>query len=340
MNKRNLIVIALFIVILIGGFLWWQSSQQERGGGYTGPVEKVAVSLKWLHQAQFAGLYVAKQKGFYQDAGLDVDIIEWDFVRRQEDDLASGAHQFAVLNPIEMIKAVDKGLGFRAVAVIYQDAAYALIASKESGITTPADFRGKVLGNKGGTDDGKIIFPALLKAYGVDESDVTYVDTGFDTHEVDDIIAKTVDVSDLYRTDQVYLFDEQGVEYNLILPERFGFEMNGDVIVTTQRLIDENPDLVKRFVQATIKGWQYAVSHPEEAVDITIPFVTNDTYKDRDLEKFILESSIPLIQPSGPGKIGNMQFVRWKTLYEAMQANGLLENEFDVNDVFTRKFLR
>ena len=320
--------------------MWWQFGPTERIGTPK-QLDQVSISLKWLHQAQFAGLYVAKEKGFYRDAGLDVTIEEWNFAGNQEQDLAQRTRDFAMLNPIEVLKAVDKGLDFRAVAIIYQDASWALAALKESGIQTPADFRGKILGLKGGTDDGKIIYPALLKTFGIDKSEVTIKLIGFETGpEVDDVVTGRADVINLYRTDQVYLFAKKGLEYNLILPERFGFEMNGDVLVTTQRLIDENPDLVGRFVQASLEGWRYAIAHPEEAVAVTMPYVTNDVYKDRELETFILEKSIPLIQPSGPDAIGNIQFVRWRTLYEAMRVNGLLESDFDVDQVFTRKFLR
>ena len=125
-NKRNIIFLAG--VLVVASFIGWFVYQQNQG--YSGPIEQATVSLKWLHQTQFAGFYVAKEKGFYLDNGLVVEIIEWDFIRRQEDDLASGVHEFAVLNPIEMLEAIDKGLDFRAVAVIYQHPAYALIASK------------------------------------------------------------------------------------------------------------------------------------------------------------------------------------------------------------------
>lgn len=339
MNKKKIIISAIVILIAAVSLILWKEGSKSGEVGKSS-LEKAVVSLKWLHQAQFAGLYVAKEKGFYADAGLDVKITEWDFTVSQEDELAQGVSDFAVLNPVELLEAIGKGLDFRAVAVIYRDAAYALIASKDSGIETPADFRGKILSNKGGTDDGKIVFPALLKAFDVGEDEVTYVDSSFDTHEADDIASGSADVSDLYRTDQVYVFQQRGMEYNLILPEKFGFEMYGDVLVTTQKLIDENPDFVKRFVQATIAGWEYAVTNPSEAVDLTMPYVTNEIYKDRDLEVFILGNSIPLIKPEGVERIGGMEFVRWQRLYESMQSVGLLENDFDVTQVFTRKFLR
>jgi ABC-type nitrate/sulfonate/bicarbonate transport system substrate-binding protein len=340
--SKKITIVALVLIAIVGAMsMWLQRNTGQESQPSQKSLDKVSVSLKWLGQAQFAGFYVAKEKGFYRDAGLDVTVREWDFAGNQEKDFAERKDDFAMLNPIEILKAVDKNLDFRALAVIYQDASWALLALKDSGITTPADFRGKILGIKGNTDDGKIIYPALIKTFGIDKSEVTIKPIGFETGpEIDDIVAKRADVINLYRTDQVYLFDKRGLKYNLILPENFGFTMNGDVLATTQRLIDENPDVVQRFVDATLKGWKYAVAYPDEAIDITLLYVTNETYKDRDLEKFILEKSIPLIQPSGPEKIGSMQFVRWQTLYEAMRSNGLLETEFDVSKVFTRKFLR
>ena len=333
MKKIAGITVGIIFLIMIGiGIFFIRNKKQS-------PTTSVTVSLKWLHQAQFAGLYAAKEKGFYQDRGLDVRFLEYNAAKNQIDMLVNRETEFAVVNPTELFKAVDAGMDIKAVAVIYETSPYALISLKERDIVSPADFAGKILGNKGGTPEAPVLYNTLLKDFNVDSAKITFFSPGFDTTVVDDLMTKKVDIIDMFRTDQQYLFDKQRVDYAILKPELFGFESYGDVLITTGALIAQNPDLVSLFVQATIAGWQWALDNQAEAVDMTMGYVTSTQYQDKEYQAFIISQSEKLIRSAKSKPIGDMNYLIWRKMYDYLQKSGLLKQDMDVRSIYTTEFL-
>lgn len=297
----------------------------------------ITVRLAWLHQAQFTGLYVAKEKGFYEEVGLDVELKEFDYASDQGEELTSGKVDFSVASAQELISFIDRGDALKAVAVIYQVAPYAFASLKDKNIITPADFKGKKLGLAGASQQSLVTYRALMNRYGVSEKDVTFKELGFDTPQ--DIKTDQADVVDLYRTDQTFYLDKLGVAYNLLLPEQFNFDVYGDVLIAKETMMRDNPDQVRKFVQATLKGWTYALENKEEALTIVDKYA-NEQYKDPEYERYILEQSMPLILPLGKQQVGSMQYLKWKKALEAMESGGVIKSQLKVEDIYTTKFLR
>ncbi len=299
--------------------------------------EPVTVRLAWLHQAQFAGMYVAHAEGLYKKAGLDVTFKEFEFETDNLTELANGGSQFAVASAKELMKAIDQGLPVKAVAVIYQVSPYAFAALSSSGIASPADFRGKKLGAEGGSQEAYVTYNALLKTAGLSPADAEIVNLNFD--EANDLKEQRADVVDLYRTDQPYRFEKAGLTTTLIYPERYGFEVYGDLLITTDTLIAQKPELVRRFVQATLAGWQRALDDQPHAVDVTMPY-TKDYYADRAYQEFILRNSEILIRPSRTQPIGGMQYLSWRKAYAQFREAGALEHDLDASTFYTTQFLK
>jgi NitT/TauT family transport system substrate-binding protein len=247
--------------------------------------------------------------------------------------------QFSVATPLEIITAIDRGDKVQSVAVIYQTAPLAFATLKSSNIDTPADFRGKVLGSKGGNNESKVKYRGLLTEYQIPENAVTIQDVDYTMDEADDLINKRADVVDLYRTDQPYLLKQKGVDVNLILPENFGISGYGDTLVTTTQQIEQNPERVKAFVQATLKGWEYALDNKEEALTIVDKY-KNPDYADAERLKYILEQSEPLIRPTGDRVVGDMNFRIWDQTVKQAQNSGLVSESFDSTKVYTNQFLQ
>ncbi len=333
--KTMFATILLLLVIL--GVSWYAWKLRQNSVAST-TLTKVTVRLAWLNQAQFAGMYVAKEKGFYHDAGLDVTLKEFEFDLDQSKEVAEEKVNFSVLSTVEMFKKISEGGDLKAVAAIYQNSPYAIASLKSKHIQTPADFAGKMLGLKGGNHQAKVTYNALLNEYGVDTKQVTEKELDYSIDESEDLLTGRADTVDLYRTDQTYLFDQKHMEYTLLFPEKFNFATYGDMLVTTGRMIREKPELVRAFVQATLKGWRYAIDHPEEAVRITMQ-VNNKDYNDVQRETYILQKSIPLIQPHGAEEVGTMQYIPFSKTYEAMRSAGLIATPFDVRDTYSVNFL-
>lgn len=337
-RKNMLLVIAAGVVVLLGagGAAWWYAMYSKP---YEQPktLEKVSVRLNWLNQAQFAGLDVALDKGFYRDEGLDVTIKEYADGVDNNQEVVSGKSTFAISTPLEVFASRDAGNKVKAVAAIYQTSPWAVLASAESGIKEPADFKGRTLGNVSNNFTAKVGYQALLAYAGLKADQATIKTVDFDT--VKDITEKTSDTVDLYRTQDTYLFEQAKVPYSLILPEQYGFAIYGDVLVASDDAVAKNPDQTARFVRASLKGWEYALAHPEEAI-ASVKKYQNEAFKDPAYEKHIFDATVPLVKPTGGQRIGNMEFIPWNRAYQGIKAAGLLKTDIDAASAYTTQFVK
>ena len=299
----------------------------------------VSITLKWVHQAQFAGLYSAEEKGYYKNKGLDVTIHELSSEITPIDSLLQKKTDFALLSVDEFLTTVDAGEDIVAVAAFYQVSPYAFASLKENNISDPSDYLGKTLGTKGAKPEQKLAYLILLESFGITESDVNFKVLGFETTEFNDLVNNNTDVIDLYRTDQLYFFEKNNVDYDIIYPERYGANINNDILVTRREVIEKNPKLVKKFVRASIQGWEYTIDNPEKAIEHTLKYVTNEAYLDLDYETYILENSIPLVKPTTTSQIGDLNEKQMSEAYDALKKNNFISTDFDVKDFYTKEFL-
>ena len=332
MLKKLLIV----LIILGAGYgLVRYSTFFEFSPSSTVP-QKVKVRLSWVHQAQFAGFYVAQEKGFYEKHGLDVELLDLDADKNQIEEMENGDVDFSIMEAHQLLGDTPELTGnLKAVAAIYQINPHALAARADSGITSPKDFTGKTIGFAGGDSEGNALFRIFVNEF-ADPDSVTYVNLGFDT--VTDVIEKRADVVDVYRVDQPYLLAQKGVPLNIIPLESYGFSTYGDLIVTNAATIQNDSEMVQKFVSASLAGWEYALENPQEAVEITMGYTTGD-YNDADYQQHILTESVPLIRGTA-STLGSMEFVSWSTLYESMRRAGVITEEFDVRGIYTTQFVR
>ena len=334
-TKKKLIWGSLIVIIVAGVFVYfWQAHFVIPAN-----VTEVTFSPKWVNQAQFAGIFVAKEKGFYRRVGLEVNIDEFESGDSVLEDITSGSSEFALLNANQFLKAVSEGEDLVAVAAFYQVSPYILASLKSDKVTTPSQFGGKALGVKGtNNQEAYTIYRLTLASAGVNENDVRFVDLPFGPSERDDLLEGRADVIGFYRT-RLYQFDKDGLLYNLIYPEQYGAALYNDVLVVRREYLDENPKQVRNFLKATVQGWQYAFANQEEAIILTLGYVTEDSYKDIEYEKFILSASQELMLPTRNTKIGEMDLSRWQRFYDNLVDRGLLERSFEIGDVVTTDYL-
>ena len=296
----------------------------------------INVGLKWLHSAQFAGMYVAKTQSLYEKEGLEVEFSEpTEESRSTIESLLAGKSDFVIVTPLELLDHIAKGDPVKAVAAIYQESPTVIASLPESGIVEPKDLKNKTLGTSRTENFSFSMYKFLVAKYKVPANSVDYKNIGFNV--LDDLLSKKVDAVSLYRT-KLYLpegYPEQS--FNIIKPEDHDIHMYNDIIVTTDKMIQEKPEQVQAFVSATIKGWEFALDYQEEALDMVIPY-TSDRQEDYEFEKYILSVSTPLIRPEGVKNIGDMKAGRWLEMYHLYKST-VLSPEFDVSKGYTIDFL-
>ena len=220
--------------------------------------EKVTLQLKWFHQFQFAGFYAAKEQGYYAEEGLDVDILERSTEKDLVKQVTSGEVDFAV-GDTGILSYYARGEPIVALAAIFQHNPLVFVSKQSSGIISPYEMQGKkIMFDSVGAGDAPL--RALLA-----ETNFTFIKHSFNT---DDLINDKVDVISAYLSNEPFYFKEKGVKINIINPQNYGIDFYGDLLFTSQQQVNSHPERVEKFRKATLKGWQYALDHPEQLIEL------------------------------------------------------------------------
>jgi len=294
------------------------------------PNEEVTVKLKWLHQAQFAGMYVAVEKGFYEEQNLTMNLLPFTFEEPTIDAVIQGQADFGVKSASEIILAREEGEPVKAIAVIFKYSPLCLYSLKESGISKPQDILGKTVGLKPGQIT--IAYQVMMNKLEIDRSQITETLVGY---SVEELINGTVDVATGFSINEPHQVIEAGYEVNIMLFEDYGVQVYDDVLFAAEDTIINNPDLVERFLRATLKGWQYAIENEEEAIDFVLKYAPESN---RGHEAYMLSQSVPLIH-TGSSQIGWMESERWAYTSNVLLEAGVIDGELDISDAYAMQFL-
>ncbi len=295
--------------------------------------DEVKLQLKWHHQAQFAGFYMAQEKGYYAAENIKVTFLEGGPNVDIAEKLISGRAGFGILAPEVILINRSRGVPFTSIATIFRRSPTVFVAKYDSGIIRPSDFTGKTVSVSSiGFSESETQFKAMMKKLGVDLSKVkvTLHDATYEN-----IYSNEADVSAAYSISGVIRMRKKGLKLNLIWPEDYGINFYSDTLVTTEKLISENPDLVKRFTRASLKGWQDSIGDYRQAVNVTLKYAGD---KDSDIQTAMMEAMLPLVH-TGEDHIGWMKPDVWNEMYETLLEQGLLEKPFDINKGYTIKFI-
>jgi NitT/TauT family transport system substrate-binding protein len=294
--------------------------------------ESVTLRLKWFHQAQFAGFYVAKEKDLYKSAGLNVDIQPGgpDFPAIQM--VTGGNEQFGVTGADQILIARSKGVPVVALAVIFRRNPFVLFSLAKSGIKAPADYVGKNIGVKIGGNE-ELIYRAVLAKAGVDKARLNEIPVKFD---ITPLLAGAVDVWPGYLINEVLAAKEKGFDVNVVSPPDYAIDLYADTLFTTEKMLKEKPDVVRKFVTATLKGWTNAMAAPEEAAQITVKYGTKLAY---DHELAMMKASLPLLQPDAQ-PVGWMDAANWSATQKLLVDAGFQKSPVEIGKAFTTEFLK
>jgi NitT/TauT family transport system substrate-binding protein len=230
----------------------------------TWAADNVSLRLPWLLNVQSAGYVMAKQKGFYDAAGLTVDILPGGPNLNSTALVASGANTFGTTDVGQIVLGAANGMELEMVGACFQRHAGGVIALASSGIKKPADLVGKKLAyNEGGP---WVLTKAMLAKAGVPLDKIELVVSP----STELLVNGSVDAKTGFAINEAVAVQLQGKETSVILPSDYGVSSYLEVIFTTPKLVKENPDLVRRFVEATKKGYDYAYQHQAETVDAVV----------------------------------------------------------------------
>ncbi|MBW3698332.1 EAL domain-containing protein [Vibrio sp. T187] len=278
----------------------------------------VHLQLRWHHQFQFAGYYAAIEKGFYKAEGLDVRVHNGSPSHQPVSEVLSGRAQYAEGNSEVLFQRLQ-GEPLVALAAIFQHSPSVLLTLEGSGIRTVHDLIGKnvMLANKSEDAD----FLTMLLNEGVEFSQLDIVPSSYDLNDL--IVGKT-DAFNSYMTNEPYLLDQLGVGYNVIDPLNYRVDFYSDIFFTTEEEIRHHPQRVESMLRATLKGWKYAMNHPEEIIELLK--TKYNVSKSREHLRFEAEQMRKLIIPDLI-QMGHMNPERWQHMADTFIKAGLIEDD-------------
>ena len=241
----------LFLLLLVSTFL------------YSSSLEKVSIQFNWKYQFEVAGFIAAKEKGFYENVGLDVELKEYN----PEVDIL-----FDVLNNKVTygISSSNIVLENKKIASIVLLATYLqkspLVFITKPDIRTPSQFLGKtIMGNKDELKNSSLAL--LLSHFNINFSNTKFIPHNF---KIDDFINGKVEIMSAFRSNQLYELDKRKIDYNIIDPADYGFVMSAVNLYTSKEEAFKNKYRTQKFIEATNRGWEYALKNKEEIIDILI----------------------------------------------------------------------
>ena len=281
----------------------------------------------------FVAAYVAQEKGYFREQGLEIEIRHASSGEHLKL-LMAGDVDFTTAAATSVLKRrSDPGLPIVAFALFGQLGQQAYIALDDSGIDSLKDWEGKTFGYKVSPPSDYL---AMLKANNVDRSRIREVSVGFDPRVLTE---GRVDILAVFKSNEPDTIRSLGLEVKLWDPADYGVPSMGLTYITRQDVAEQEPELVERFLKATLRGLQFAFDNQEEALDIVMAYAPNEQ---REHQRFMLDAEMrdavsPLTERHGLGWMTDQQ---WETLYLQLVEFEALPKQFDYWTAYTDRFLQ
>ena len=328
MSKRfcylTILLVLLFSNVLVGCQAQVESPTEE--------LQTLRLTLPFIPNVQFAPVYVAIEKGYFSDAGFDVQI-EYGNENDAVALVGAGDQYFTVASGEQVLLARSQGLPVTYVLAWYQKFPVGVASLAEENIVELDNLRGKDIGIPGLFGASYIGFRALLAAGGLTEDDVTLLSIGF--NQVEAIMTGQVQAGVIYLPNEPIVLRDQGYEVNTMGVSDF-LELVGNGLVTNETAVEENPEMVQAFVEAFLQGIRDTIDDPYEAYEISKNYVENLGDPDQDVQFQVLETSIELYLAP---RLGYSDSAGWINMQEVLLDMGLLEAPIDLELAFTNQFI-
>lgn len=228
-------------------------------------LKKVTLQLSWFDQFQFAGYYIAKEKGFYKDVNLDVEIKPFEFGVDTAKGVSDGIYDFGIGRETLLLEKA-KGKDLVALYALFQVSPLILLSTKESGIKTVKDFLNKRIMTT--IDDAsEVSLKAMITSEKISLEDLNFLKH---THNINDLVEKKTDVISAYISKTPFDLQEMNIKYNVFSPKDYDFDMYSDFLITNTKLIEKDANTVLDFKEASLRGWIYAYNNMEETVELIL----------------------------------------------------------------------
>ena len=293
--------------------------------------QSINLSMGFIPNIQYAPFYVAAEKGYFEEAGIEIDFdysLETDGVTL----VGSGDKQFALVSGEQVLLARGQNLPVVYVLAWYQDYPIAVVSDAGAGIKSPADLLGKQIALPGLFGASYVGLRALLNDAGIPESDVTLSSIGF--NQVPALASGQEQIVVGYTSNEPIQLASQGFDVSVLrVADYVDLASNG--LITNEDTLG-NPNLVRAFNEAILRGLADTIENPDEAFDISKKYVEGLAEADQDVQREILDVSIEFWRTEQPGLSDPLA---WDNMQQVLLEMGLLDEPLDLEQAFTNEFI-
>jgi len=293
---------------------------------------RIRLPMGYIPNIQYAPFYVAVEKGYFRDAGIE---IEFDY-KFETDGVAlvgAGELPFAVVSGEQVLLARAQGLPVTYIAAWYQQYPVSVIAKSELGMIVPQDLKGKKIGLPGLFGANYIGLRALLNAGKLTEADVTLDAIGF--NQVELMAAGEQDIIVGYAANEPIQLRAQGIAVTELRVADYA-QLAANGLLASEKVIAQNPDLVRAFIGAFIKGLQDTLDNPDEAFTMSESYIPNFADLDAKVQKRVLEISVEQWRAE---RLGYSDPQAWENMQDVLLDMGLVAEKMDLSKAFTNEFI-
>jgi NitT/TauT family transport system substrate-binding protein len=294
----------------------------------------VTFQLNWMAGGPNAGFAAAVAEGYYKDAGLDVTLVQGNGSGNTAQLVANGRAQIAYADAVAVSQLIAKGAPMKIIATIYQSNPNAVMALKKTGIKSVKDLAGKKVGVPSGSSQTTML-PLLLKSNNLKESDINMIDMPV-ASMVPALLQGQVDAVlgsiDAYQIQA----ESQGAQLDVYRFADHGVPTVSTSIFASNDYLKSNPDVVKKFVAASLKGWSFALDHPDQAIkDVKKVFPEVN----EKLASAELAAITPLFCSGGAKYIGKAEDALWSKSQDLLAEVKLLPAGQDSKTYYSNDYL-
>lgn len=294
--------------------------------------EKVVLQLKWEHEFQFAGYYAALWQGFYADEGLEVEIRPASTpdgrLVSPADELVAGRADFAI-GALDILVRRDRGVPLVVLAPIFQRSPNSIFALPDVPLNNLSDLAHLRIASP--MDDfTRAEVVALFSAGGIAADKVHFVDRA---PTLETLFKAEADALATYGISARYAASEAGISLQELSPQDFGLDFYGDTLYTHQQVVDRSPQMVRRFLNASLRGWEYALNHKQEMARRIASELPRHLFSYRDQEGYNLAFAevIDSYMAWPYTEIGHNNLLRWQHMVNQLQSAGVLEHDLSIS---------